>query len=82
MSAIENYIRFCMEFNNINLPQIKFKNLNDRYKQIYKNDYKIDEITVNKASFFVFIALFSSFTVVSALLHMSNFACRFNSIHI
>ena len=68
MSANEKYLHFCTEFNNIKLPQIKFKNLNDRYKHIYKNEYKIDEITVNKASFFVFTVIFSSFTVISTLL--------------
>jgi len=72
MSAIEKYIHFCKKFNNIKLPQMKFKNLNERYKNVYKNEYNIDEIAVNKASLFVFIIIFSLLTVVSALLFTIN----------
>ena len=72
MSANEKYIYFCRKFNNIKLPQMKFKNLNERYKNVYKNEYNIDEIAVNKASLFVFIIIFSLLTVVSALLFTIN----------
>jgi len=72
MSAYGKYIHFCKAFRNIKLPQIRFKNLNQRYKHIYKNKYKIDEIAINKASFIIFVAFFSIFMVISALLFEIN----------
>ena len=72
MSASEKYIHFCNAFNNKKLPQIRFKNLNQRYKHIYKNEYKIDEKAINKASFMLFIVSFSILTIILSLLFEVN----------
>lgn len=73
MSVYDKYINFCMGFKKKKLPQLKFKNLSERYKHIYENEYKIEDITINKASFFVFITLFASFIIISTLLFEVNF---------
>ncbi len=55
---LENYIRFCKRFHKINLPEIRFRKLNQRYRFLYNNLFQIDEIDVNKATFFVFLFTF------------------------
>ena len=64
MNTVNKYLHFCTKFNNIKLPQIKFKDINDRYKYLYNNLYKIEETTINKASFFIFTSIFISFLVI------------------
>ncbi len=55
MRNLKNYINFCKKFHNSHLPKLKFKDLNERYSQLYRNLYEIDKDDVNRASFVVFI---------------------------
>ena len=70
MNYFKNYLSFCRKFHKYNLPKLKFKELNDWYRYLFKKEYDIDEDDINKASFVVslftfFISLFTSFFFTS-----------------
>lgn len=72
MKNIEKYIRFCTKFHKYKTPQLKFKELNERYQNLYRNLYNINESDINKASFFVFLSSFFIFISFSILLTSFN----------
>ncbi|MFX1575358.1 MAG: hypothetical protein ACFFB0_21695, partial [Promethearchaeota archaeon] len=55
MINIENYIHICRKFNKYKLPKLRFKELDERYYEIYKNNYNIEVDDINKASFIIFL---------------------------
>ena len=59
MRTLKNYINFCKKFHNPHLPKLKFKELNERYCQLYRKLYQIDKDDVNRASFIVCIFSFT-----------------------
>lgn len=60
LSNDKRYLQFCRIFHNSNLPKLKFKELSESYKLIYRNQYGIDEKDINKASFILFLISFIS----------------------
>ncbi|KKM64005.1 hypothetical protein LCGC14_1505730 [marine sediment metagenome] len=72
MKYLKNYLCFCKKLHNLNIPKLKFKALNERYNDLYKKIYNIDENDINKASFIVFLTSF----IITILL--SIFFIRFN----
>jgi len=66
------YIRFCRKFRSINLPKVKFRELDDRYKLIYKKDYGIYEDDINKATFVLLLSIFIIIFSISILITHIN----------
>jgi hypothetical protein len=62
------YIKFCKIIHNYNVPKLKFKELDETYKQIYEKKYHIKEDDVNKASFILFSLSFSIIFLISIFL--------------
>lgn len=58
MRNLKNYIVFCKKFHNYYFPKLRFKELDERYSQLYRKLYKIDKDDVNKASFIVCVSSF------------------------
>ena len=65
MNYIEKYLSFCKKFHRFRLPKLKFKVLSDRFNDLYKKLYGIDENDINKASFTIFLA---SITIIIIIL--------------
>ena len=65
MNSLEIYIKFCNVFDNRSFPRIKYRELEDRYIEIYRNKYKINEDNINKASFAVLSASFFMILLLS-----------------
>ncbi len=68
----DKLIRFCQIIHPYNIPCIKFKELDVRYKLIYKKEYKIDENDINKASFLIFLISFIVLFITSIII--TNFS--------
>lgn len=73
MNFLDKYIHFCRLFHKYNLPKIKFKDLNENYKLIYRKFYNIDEDDINKSSFLIFVLSFLSLIMASILLISLNY---------
>ena len=71
MNSLEIYLKFCNIFDNRSFPRIRYRELEDRYVEIYRNIYKINEDNINKASFAVLSASF--FMILSMLLYFFTF---------
>ncbi len=68
---LRHYISFCNLFQKYNLPILRFKELPDEYKQIYKHLYRINEEMICKATFIVFLlSLIPSFLVFLLLFNL------------
>jgi hypothetical protein len=65
-------IRFYQIIHMLKLPKLKFKDLDNRYNIIYKEEFNVDENDVNKANFIIFIISFISFLFSSLLLTKIN----------
>ena len=65
-------IRFYQIIHMLKLPKLKFKDLDNRYNIIYKEEFNVDENDVNKANFIIFIISFISFLLSSSLLTKIN----------
>jgi len=55
MVDLQKYLRICRKFHRYSLPKIRFKELTERYKYLYRTLYLIDEDDINKASFVIFL---------------------------
>ena len=71
MNSLEIYLKFCNIFNNRSFPRIRYRELEDRYVEIYRNIYKINEDNINKASCAVLFASF--FMILSMSLYFLTF---------
>jgi len=94
MKNIENYIEFCNKFHRYKIPKLRFKELDERYRNLYRILYNISEVDINKASFIIFIScffisisfslLFTSFNVLIIILYSIIisliFSYKFNSV--
>lgn len=67
MNSFKYYINFCSLFHHYSLPKLKFKELSETYRNIYQNVYLIDENDINKASFLIFVLVFSISILISLL---------------
>ncbi len=56
-------IRFYQKIHNYKIPKLKFKELDNRYKIIYKKEFNVYENDVNKANFIIFLIFFSIFLI-------------------
>ena len=65
-------IRFYQSFHNCKIPKLKFKELDNRYKLIYKKEFNVDEIDINKGNFVIFIIFFNIFLISSFVLIKFN----------
>ena len=73
MKALPQYLKFCRYFNSIKIPKIKFKDIDNHYKSLYKEQYKINENDINRASFIIFILIFMiifSFSILFLEFHI------------
>ena len=61
-------IRFYQMIHTYKIPKLKFKDLDNRYKIIYKKEYNVEENDVNKANFIIFVLFFNCFLISSSLL--------------
>jgi len=66
------YIWLCRKFHSINLPKIKFRELDERYKLIYKNKYGLYEDDINKATFVLLLTTFIIVFSISILFTQIN----------
>jgi len=73
MSHLKKYIYICNRFHNYNIPKISYKELNQKYKDLYQDYYGIEEEDVNKTTFVLFIVVFIVTTIVSLVLIPLNF---------
>ncbi|MFX1345271.1 MAG: hypothetical protein ACFFBC_03340 [Promethearchaeota archaeon] len=94
MINIENYIKFCKRFHRYKIPKLKFRELDERYRNLYRKLYNISEFDINKASFFIFLScffvsislslLFTAFNILIIILYSLIislvFSYRFNSV--
>ena len=65
MTNLKKYLRFCKIFHDYKFPKIKFNELNDWYRYLYRNKYNIDEDDINKASFVIFSLFFFILIILS-----------------
>ncbi len=73
VNKLKYYIGFCKKFRNIKFPKLKFKELNEGYKNLYRNVYNLDEDDINKATSFLFSVFFISIVLISLILMSNNF---------
>jgi len=64
---IEYYIDFCKKFTKIKIPKLKFKDLSNHYKAFYKKKFLIEEDSINKATFCIFIVSFALIWSISLI---------------
>ena len=94
MKNIEKYVEFCLKFHKYKIPKFRFKEIDERYQDLYRTLYNINDSDVNKASFVIFISsffisitisiLFTSIDYLIIILYSITlsmiFAYKFNSI--
>ena len=68
MAHFKKYIYICNIFHNYSLPKISYKELNQKYKNLYQDYYGIEEDDVNKTTFVLFIIIFLLSTIISFML--------------
>ncbi|MFW9772091.1 MAG: hypothetical protein ACFFEO_07995 [Candidatus Thorarchaeota archaeon] len=74
MNEVNNYrtyIAFCRKFHNRKLPKMKFRKVNEHYKQIFRNEYDINREDIDKATFIIFIFSFTILFFIS-LIFLTN----------
>ncbi|MBY8983772.1 MAG: hypothetical protein KGD65_01760 [Candidatus Lokiarchaeota archaeon] len=73
MKNFKKYVEICSKFHSLKIPKLRFKELDERHRDLYKTLYNSNEADVNKASFVVFLfSLFISITI-SILFTSLNF---------
>ncbi|MHA2037432.1 MAG: hypothetical protein ACW98X_13430 [Promethearchaeota archaeon] len=72
MKYIEKYVEFCSKFRRYKIPKFRFKNLDERYRDLYRILYNSNESDVNKASFVIFVISFFISIIISAFLTSLN----------
>ena len=73
MININKYTEFCSKFHRYKIPKLRFKELNERYRVLYRSLYDTNETDVNKASFVIFLSSFFISITISLLLTTFNF---------
>ena len=71
MNFLRIYWWICNIIHDISLPKIKFRSLTIHYKSIYQNQYNIDEVDINKASFLIFLSVWMSSILICVLLRLN-----------
>lgn len=70
---IERYITFCKCFSNYRIPQIKLKDIEERYQKIYLKDYDLSEKDINKATTIIFCVSFTTSFLASLFISSLSF---------
>ena len=65
-------IHFYQKIHTYKIPKLKFKELDNRYKIIYKKEFNVYENDVNKANFIIFLISFNLSLISSTLLTKFN----------
>ncbi len=73
MKNIEKYANFCSKFHKYKIPKLRYKELDERYCDLYRTLYNTNEADVNKASFIIFLISFFITITISLLLSSLNF---------
>ncbi len=73
MKYIEKYVQICSKFHGYKIPKFRFKNLDDRFRDLYRTLYNTNESDVNKASFVIFLISFFISIIISLFLTSLNF---------
>lgn len=61
-------IRFYQKIHNYKIPKLKFKEIDNRYKIIYRKEFNVDVNDVNKANLIIFLIFFNIFLISSIFL--------------
>lgn len=72
MRNLEHYIQFCKRFNKYKIPKLKFKEINQKYINLYRINYGIYENDINKANFIIFSLSFFIFVLLSSIFTSFN----------
>ncbi len=72
MAVNNKLICIYQRIHTYKIPKLKFKELEYRYKKIYKKEYNVDENDVNKVNFIIFLIFFSGFLISSFVLIKSS----------
>jgi len=72
MDSTNKLIILCQKLHTYNIPKLRFRKLDIRYKKIYKKEYNIYGGDVNKASFLLFLTTFILLFVISSLFSIFN----------
>jgi len=73
MINIKKYAEFCSKFHRYKIPKLRFKELDERYRDLYRTLYDTNETDVNKASFIIFLASIFISIIISLLFTTFNF---------
>ena len=77
MDLIKYYFAFCKFFENKKFPKMKFKDLDNNYRQLYQELYGVNEENINKATFLIFfITLIASIFFLLLLFPQFSFSIR------
>ena len=74
MNSYKAYIKVCKGLGRLDLPKLRFKELKEKYRILYKKLYKIEEDDINKASFIIFLISILTIFIISFFLVRLNFA--------
>ena len=72
MDTTNKLIILCQKLHSYNIPKLRFRKLDIRYKKIYEKEYNLYEGDVNKASFLLFLTTFILLFVTSSLFSIFN----------
>ena len=72
MVLINVLIRFYQKIHNYKIPKLKFKELDNRYKEIYKKEFNVYENDINKANFIIFLIFFNILLI--SLIYLTKFS--------
>jgi len=72
MDSPNKLIILCQKLHTYNIPKLRFRKLDIRYKKIYKKEYNLHGGDVNKASFLLFLTTFILLFVISSLFSIFN----------
>jgi len=72
MVLINVLIRFYQKIHHYKIPKLKFKELDNRYKKIYKKEFNVYENDINKANFIIFLIFFNIFLI--SLIFLTKFS--------
>ena len=76
MGFTNKLIKLTQKIHPYNIPRLRFRKLDTRYKLMYEKEYNLNENDINKASFIVFLISFITIFITS------NFLLIFNLVQI
>ena len=73
MRNIEIFTDFCQFFHKYKIPKLRLKEIDERYRDLYRKLYNVHESDINKANFILFVLSFLISIIVSMLFFSFNF---------